>query len=189
MSTPPAYSAEEARMRETFLALMWSFSYPGRVHHLPTAAADAFAAIADTLLDLETSYFCPDAALAVTLAGTGARSLPPEQAAYHFYPALDHAALAFITRANVGTLTYPDQGATLIIGAALNSGPVYPLQGPGIAPDRVQTLQVGGMDAAWAAFWKARSAANRYPLGWDIYLVDGSQVVGLPRTTHLILED
>ncbi|MGV2434330.1 MAG UNVERIFIED_CONTAM: hypothetical protein LVT10_05185 [Anaerolineae bacterium] len=37
-------------------------AFPGRVSTLPTASTDeSFRAIADTLLDIETSYYTPDA--------------------------------------------------------------------------------------------------------------------------------
>lgn len=38
--TYPAYTAEEARCRETFLALMWALSYPGREHMIPVPDTD-----------------------------------------------------------------------------------------------------------------------------------------------------
>src|SRR5437870_4521086 len=90
----PIYTPEDARTRETFLALMWAMSYPGRAYPLPGATntrrrePDAMLAIGETLLDLETSYFTPDFELASRFAQLGARSLPPERAQYHFYPEL-----------------------------------------------------------------------------------------------------
>ena len=92
--TTPIYTADEARDRETFLALMWSLSYPGRIQALPGAANtyDSFVHIGQALLDLESSFYTPDAALASALGATGARALPPTDAAYHFYPALTDAA-------------------------------------------------------------------------------------------------
>jgi alpha-D-ribose 1-methylphosphonate 5-triphosphate synthase subunit PhnH len=176
----PVYTPEEAHTRQTFLALMWAFSYPGRVHDLPIG--DAFTAIADTLLDLETSYYTPNGDLALALSRTGARALPPDRAAYHFYPTLDYAMLPTVKSASIGTLMYPDQSATLIIGCRLGVGQTFLLEGPGIPKGTQQAIQVEGIPAE---FWQLRSAANRYPRGWDIYLVSDAQIIGLPRTTQL----
>jgi alpha-D-ribose 1-methylphosphonate 5-triphosphate synthase subunit PhnH len=175
----PVYTVVEARTRETFLALMWALSYPGRIHELPDAD-EPFARIAETLLDLETSYYTPDTALQTVLVHSGAKSLPVETAAYHFYPALLALHLPALRQASVGTMLYPDDGATLIIGAALGEGARFVLQGPGV--NGQQSLQVDGLPDA---FWELRETACRYPLGWDIFLLDGRRVVGLPRSTRL----
>lgn len=178
----PVYSADQARTRTTFLALLWAFSYPGRVQRLPDDAP--FEAVAETLLDLETSYFCPDNHLASYLIHTGARALSPERAAYHFYPVLDEVHLITAEQASVGTMVFPDEAATLIIGARLGDGPTFRLQGPGIPPDQTRFIKIAGVPLA---FWQIRARVNHFPLGWDIYLVDGSQVLGIPRTVYLTL--
>jgi alpha-D-ribose 1-methylphosphonate 5-triphosphate synthase subunit PhnH len=180
MATHPPYTASEAQSRETFLALMWAVSYPGKTQALPDQG-DSFALIADTLLDLETSYFTPDERLSTRLAQTGARLLEPERAAYHFYPALDDSALATIDRASTGTLSYPDQAATLIIGAQFESGTALTLSGPGI--DGSRTIQIDGIPAS---FWTLRERAA-FPLGWDVFFVDKRAVFGLPRSTKIAL--
>ncbi len=178
----PTYTPDEARDRETFLALMWALSYPGRIHDIGGAAHthDTFSAIGAALLDLETSFFTPDKTLADELLRSGARHLPASEAAYHFYPALDGAALASITQANIGTMLRPDEGATLIIGCAFASGSTFSLAGPGI--QTTQEIRLGGIPAR---FWGLRERAIRYPLGWDVYLIDHGHVIGLPRTTQV----
>jgi alpha-D-ribose 1-methylphosphonate 5-triphosphate synthase subunit PhnH len=176
----PVYTPDEARDRETFHALMWAFSYPGRIRQISDATHthDTFRAIGSALLDLETSFYTPDAALAEELLRTGARHLPSNQAAYHFYPALDDAAMESITRASVGTMLRPDESATLIIGCAFASGSLFTLQGPGI--NKAQEIRLGGVPAR---FWWLRTRTIRYPLGWDVYFVDHGSVIGIPRTT------
>lgn len=173
----PAYHAAEAASNDTFQALMWALSYPGRYQTLP-ASAPAFDLIAETLLDLETTYFTPDVALAAQLARSGARPKAVSEAAYHFYPQADDAMLDLIRVASVGTLPYPDSAATLIIGCALNSGQSLRLTGPGVKT--TITAHVGGLPDG---FWALRRDASRYPLGWDIFLVDGQHVMGVPRST------
>lgn len=180
--THPAYTREEAQTRQTFLALMWSLSYPGKPHTLPASGLAAFYAIADALLDLETSYFSPHDELAAYLARSGARALPPDLAAYHFYPEIHDTLLPVIASASIGTLIAPDQGATLALGCKLGVGLPFGISGPGVPLASPPHIQI---DAVSPAFWELRTRANRYPRGWDIFLVDGDQVIGLPRTTHV----
>ena len=177
--TFPAYTPAEAQSRETFLGLMWALSYPGRVHQLPIDSG-AFALIAETLLDLETSYYTPNESLQSTLVGTGAHARHMTEAAYHFYQQVNDSDLLTVRQASVGTMLYPDTSATLIIGCSLNTGAEFILTGPGV--NGQQAVQIGGVPDD---FWDLRETACKYPLGWDIYFVDGQQVVGLPRSTRM----
>ena len=177
----PAYSDQERQDRETFLALMWALSHPGREQKLPTVAKKPpFVVIAEALLDLETSYFTRDAALAGALSATGARALPVDRAAYHFYPQVEDADLAVIERATLGTPAYPDESATLILGCSLGEGPRLTLSGPGIK--QTETVLVRGIPPA---FWTLRQQTTRFPLGWDVFLVTESRVIGIPRSTSI----
>lgn len=179
---PPTYTAEEAQTRETFLALMWALSYPGRVYTLPQTDLNPFELVADALLDIETSFYTTDDTLTPHLSRNGARALPPDQAAYHFYSVLNESALSAVEQANVGTLLYPDSSATLFINCTLAAGSPLELSGPGIPPGTPQTIHVSGVPTS---FWALRQRGIHYPLGWDVYLLDGLQVVGLPRTTAI----
>lgn len=181
----PQFTEYEARTRHTFKAMMWALSYPGRVSKLMHTGLSAFEDIADSLLDLETSYYCEDDDLLPALQRTGARQLPVDRAAYHFYPTLDDAQLDTVKSANIGTLIYPDQAATLVIGCKFGTGLRLKLEGPGIPPSDKMGIQVGDMPAD---FWQLREKAIRYPRGWDIYLIDGDVVIGLPRTTRITIE-
>jgi alpha-D-ribose 1-methylphosphonate 5-triphosphate synthase subunit PhnH len=173
----PAMSQAEVRQHAAFTAMMWALSYPGRPQRLPVGGLAAFTLIGETLVDLETGFFTPDVAIAATLAHTGGRALPPSLAPYQLYPRVDEPELASIRLAPAGTYLDPDVGATLVLGCTLGEGPALTLVGPGIA--RALTLRVGGLPDA---LWRLRAAAA-YPLGWDILLVAGDQLVGLPRTT------
>lgn len=177
--TFPLYTAAEAQSRETFLALMWALSYPGRVHKMPEGVR-AFQLVAETLLDLETSYFTPDESLGGMLATTGAHARQATEAAYHFYEQVTDAALADIRQASVGTMLYPDTAATLVIGCTLNSGIAFVLSGPGV--NGQQAVKIGGLPDK---FWELRDTACKFPLGWDVFLVDGQQVIGLPRSIRM----
>jgi alpha-D-ribose 1-methylphosphonate 5-triphosphate synthase subunit PhnH len=168
----------EAREHATFTALMWALSYPGRPQTLPVAGLAAFTAIAEALVDLETGYFTPNAALADELARTGGRALPPRQAPYQFYPQLTPGMLDMLAAAPVGTHRDPDRAATLVIGCTPDKGARLTLRGPGI-PGTI-TIALGGIPPE---FWPMRVAVGAYPLGWDVFFVAGDHVIGLPRTT------
>lgn len=177
--TFPAYTPAEAQSRETFLGLMWALSYPGRVHQLPDGT-EPFELIAETLLDLETSFFTPDTRVEALLARTGAHLRSASDAAYHFYPQIAEQILAHVRQASVGTMLYPDTAATLIVSCAMGAGAEFVLSGPGV--NGQQAIQVGGLPDA---FWEMRDTACKYPLGWDVFFVDERQVIGLPRSTRM----
>jgi alpha-D-ribose 1-methylphosphonate 5-triphosphate synthase subunit PhnH len=160
-----------------FSALMWALSHPGREQRLPNSGQRAFVAIATTLIDLETSFYTPDGALAHELARTGARSAPIDVAHYQFYLEVTEHDLEPLYAAPVGSYAYPDESASLLIGCRLGSGTSLTLHGPGIQGS--STLYVGGVPRA---FWSLRASAIRYPLGWDIWLIDEDRIVGLPRS-------
>lgn len=184
--TQPHFTDYERRTRHTFHALMWALSYPGQSFDLLASGADAIRDIADSLLDLETSFYCEDEALMPILNHTGARHLSSDRAAYHIYPILTDEQLATVKQANIGTLAYPDEGTTLLIGCQLGVGATLTLEGPGINPAETRQIQVQGVPRA---FWDLRERAIRYPRGWDVYLIDGASLVGLPRTTRIIIEE
>ncbi len=181
----PAYTEKESQSRQTFLALMGSLSYPGRIYDLYDGVS-AFYAISETLLDIETSFYTPDVSLITHLSKNGAQSLSPDRASYHFYPSLNSDMLDTVKEANIGTLMYPDQSATIIIGVTLGTGQSLSLTGPGINQSTPTRFSVAGIPLE---FWTLRKKAIRYPRGWDIYLVDNKRIIGLPRTTHITLEE
>lgn len=173
----PAQTVLEARTQLTFNALMWALSTPGTWQPLP-ADTEPFMAVAETLLDLETRFFTPDVALHARLPGTGAHPAPAGEADYLFFPELTGAALVHVRQARRGDALYPDHAATLIVSAGGERRTVT-LSGPGLACPLTLSLALPG------AFWTARQQALAYPLGWDVFVVDNAQVLGLPRTTHV----
>jgi alpha-D-ribose 1-methylphosphonate 5-triphosphate synthase subunit PhnH len=83
----------------------------------------------------------------------------------------------------LGTLTSPEQSATLIISVAeLNEGSTHlKLSGPGISG--ATTLSVDGLSLAWL---QAREDwICDFPLGVDLILVAARQLVAIPRTTKV----
>ena len=180
MSSHPLYTLAEAQSRETFLSLMWALSYPGRVYPLPENIAP-LEAISAALLDLETSFYTNDASFVTLFERNGARALSPSDAAYHFYPRMNAADLDSVKQANVGTLLYPDRSATLIIGGCtFDQGQSVTLTGAGI--NGTINLKIDGLPPE---FWTLRDQRRRFPLGWDVFFLEGSRVIGLPRSTMI----
>jgi alpha-D-ribose 1-methylphosphonate 5-triphosphate synthase subunit PhnH len=177
--THPIYTLEEAQHQQVFQALLQALSYPGRPQALP-ASSDPFAAIGATLIDLETTFYTADQTLAAALLYSGARPAAADAAAYQFFPALHQADLEQLAVAPLGTYTYPDTGATLVIGCRFDGNTLLSFSGPGVSGTR--ELRIGGVPAA---FWELRRTLIRYPLGWDVFLVAGQTVVGLPRSCRV----
>ena len=182
----PQFTDYEMRTRHSFQMMMRALSYPGCIFNVLDSRKGIYADLAESLLDLETSFYCEDTVLLPTLQSTGARQLPADRAAYHFYPTVNEMQIETITTANIGTLTYPDQGATLFIGCRLGQGIRLKLTGPGIPPSANRIIQVDGIPDN---FWQSRKEIARYPRGWDIFLIDGNSIVGLPRSTRIMIEE
>ncbi|MGX5806003.1 phosphonate C-P lyase system protein PhnH [Bradyrhizobium sp. Arg314] len=101
----------------------------------------------------------------------------------------DTASLAFVGDAaeflpfscfNVGEASSPDKATTVVVRLpSLSDGPTVILGGPGIETT-VAIAPAGLPDWFWPE-WKTNTA--RYPLGVDVFLVDDSQLIGLPRST------
>jgi alpha-D-ribose 1-methylphosphonate 5-triphosphate synthase subunit PhnH len=136
----------EARNHATFTALMWALSYPGRPQSLPARGLGALAAIGAALLDLETSYYTPDAELDGLLARTGARRARASEARYQLFPSLGPAELDALAAAPVGSYAYPDESATVVLGCRRAPRCGWPVCRPacgGCGPRRCATRSAG----------------------------------------------
>jgi len=171
-------TADDSRTNATFDELMWALSRPGLVRTLPFAG---FETLAESLLDRECTFFAAnDAALDQRLADTGARRAPLDKAEYVFASLDSEAEVKALSALRIGSLPYPDEAATLFAPATIGAGQALRLTGPGIRDSLV--IEIGGIDPS---FWAMREKAIRYPLGWDLYLVDADRLVGLPRSTKI----
>lgn len=173
LTAVPVPDALEARTNATFEALMWAMSRPGSVQVLP---APGLAGIAEALLDRECRVFCDDPALADRIAAFGAAPMP--------LPLADHCFLSLgstidrLAQVAVGSALYPDDGATVVAEAQFGTGQRLRLTGPGI-----ETHAEVSLDGIAPGFWAMRAALCRYPAGFDLFLICGAQVIGLPRST------
>ena len=178
MQAVPQPNAEETAANATFDALLWALSRPGLPRTLPAPGEGPIIA---ALLDRECAVYTADPNLTQPIRRTGADVADIARADHVFLGALvSNAALAEVA---VGSDLYPDDGATVILRADIGSGPTVTLSGPGV--DGGVALQLGGLPDG---FWGARAARIRYPMGFDLFFVDGDQVVGLPRSTHVEAE-
>jgi alpha-D-ribose 1-methylphosphonate 5-triphosphate synthase subunit PhnH len=177
----------------TFRAVLDATARPGTIVPIaqpltaPPPLSVGAAAIALTLCDNDTPVWL-DAALRTTPAvsewlrfHTGAR-ITEDAASAAFAFVNDATALPALEDFHLGTLEYPDRSTTIVVQvASFAEGARFALTGPGIRQPR--TIQV----AALPADITQRLAANRrlFPRGVDLVLVAGSDIMALPRTTHL----
>jgi alpha-D-ribose 1-methylphosphonate 5-triphosphate synthase subunit PhnH len=95
---------------------------------------------------------------------------------------LDEAVAADLSAFDNGSERYPDQSCTLLIQlAALSGGEPLRWRGPGIKDVRGVELPLR------SEFWQQRQARSAFPRGLDAFFAAGEQVIGLPRSTHVLL--
>lgn len=173
MLATPAPSPAETRDNTAFDALLWALSRPGLPRNLPEPGE---ASIITALLDRECLVYSADPLLMPEIMRTGAELADIGKADHVFLGAM--ATSEPFADIAIGSDYYPDEGATVIIRASIGSGSALRLSGPGV--DGAVTLQLDGLPGG---FWKARAARLRYPMGFDLFFVDGARVVGVPRST------
>jgi len=182
VQTFPVQSPQEARAHHTFTALMNALSRPGHIRAF--LGANPFEGVSEALLDLETTFFTPDKALEGFCRTLGARFAPPEGADYLLFPALEEGQLHLLEHALIGTLLYPDQSATLVLGARFAGDFRLKLSGPGIQFE--EHIALNGVPRA---FWTLRNQKGSFPLGWDVILLESGELsaraMGIPRSTRL----
>lgn len=177
LASVPVPDAFEARTNATFEALMWALSRPGTVQDLPSPDV---AGIAEALLDRECRVFCDNVLLAGKIASFGAALVPVALADHCFMSLEDASGREQLAHVLVGSDLYPDAGATLFAAARFGTGAKLRLTGPGI-----ETSVEISVEGVAAEFWSLRAAQCRYPAGFDLFLVCGAQVIGLPRSTQI----
>lgn len=176
-----------------FRALLAALSEPGLACELgdavvpPPGLEPATAVALLTLADYETPIWLP-AALRDGPAGAWLR--------FHCGAALvdapARAAFAVIDSAeaepkfagfNAGDDQFPDRSTTVLVQCAgLTGGKAVTLEGPGI-PGRRSIAPAGLRPGFWT---EVADNAALYPLGVDLLLVHGPQVLGLPRSTQIV---
>ncbi|MEE2945737.1 MAG: phosphonate C-P lyase system protein PhnH [Pseudomonadota bacterium] len=175
MLSAPTPSSEETRSNAAFDALLGALSRPGHIRKLPIAGEST---IIEALLDRECRVFCADPTLMPKVLETGAMLAELPEADHVFFGVLqDSETLLPVAQ---GSDLYPDDGATVIVRAVLNTGQKLRLSGPGI--ETHQDVTISGLPSG---FWQLRKDLIRYPMGFDLFFVDGDQVLGIPRSTKV----
>lgn len=175
MLAPPLPSPMETEANETFEALLWALSRPGQPKGLPSAGEKP---ILRALLDRECKAYSADPALMPAIMGTGAVLSDLPEADHVFLGKL--SSLEPLDQIALGSDLYPDEGATVVLRAVLGHGPGLRLTGPGI-----ETRLDMQIDHLPRGFWERRRQLSRYPMGFDLFILDGAAVVGIPRSTEV----
>ncbi len=187
---PPGQGDPAHDNQRIFRAILLTMSRPGTVTVLgnwpspPQGLHPAAAAVCLALVDVETPLWLePDTPAAIETYLRFHCGCPimrdPENGTFALIR--DGYALPDLSRFNPGEIEYPDRSATLIIQvASMDVGRGVRLSGPGI--QGTTRLHVDGLDAG---FWRSlQHNNNRFPLGWDVILASGTEIVSLPRTVQ-----
>lgn len=175
MPAKPRPSDAETYANSAFDALLWALSRPGLTRRLPEAGESPIVA---ALLDRECRVHATDPLLLPEIMRTGAEIAEIAKADHVFLGTLTGAEP--LSQVAVGSDLYPDDGATVILRGKIGSGQALRLSGPGV--DGNLTVQIDGMPDG---FWAARNARLRYPMGFDLFILDGAEILGLPRSTQI----
>ncbi|MEO1308011.1 MAG: phosphonate C-P lyase system protein PhnH, partial [Pseudomonadota bacterium] len=171
----PVPSAAEARENAAFEALLWALSRPGVTRLLPEPGEEPIIA---ALLDRECRVHSAEPRLVAEIMRTGAEIAEIDRADHVFAGVMTSSDV--LRQIAVGSDLYPDDGATVIVRAKFGSGPALRMTGPGIDGEIV--VQLHGLPDG---FWAARASLLRYPMGFDLYFVDGAEVLGVPRSINV----
>ncbi|WP_299865753.1 phosphonate C-P lyase system protein PhnH [uncultured Roseobacter sp.] len=175
MSAAPLPNAAETRDNAAFDALLWALSRPGLPRTLPEPGEGPIIA---ALLDRECRVHSAEPRLVPEIMRTGAEIADISRADHVFLGTM--TSRDALTEIAVGSDLYPDDGATVVLRAQIGTGPAVRLRGPGIDGELV--VQVGGLPGG---FWETRAARARYPMGFDLFVVEGAEVLGIPRSTEV----
>lgn len=175
--------------RETFLALLNAQCSPGQATGpVPTASlgadasVDSAAAVLLALLDPTTSLAVegqPAENFDWLYVATGAAVAPVSQADFVLST---HNLSGVVAAAKRGTAEQPELGATVLF-AGDSAHAAVTISGPGIEQPMQTTVPMS------AAVIAARAVANAaYPMGVDVVIARGDQLIAFPRSTRISME-
>ena len=191
MSTPllaPSFTDPSHDAQRLFRSVLDAFSHPGQIVELadapvgPGTISPATAAFLLTFADRETPLW-----LEAGLDKQEVRDFLRFHAGTPIVQAREAATFAVIIGGGgepfagfaIGTDTYPDRAATLVIEVpALEGDRDTTWRGPGI--DGAVRVAIDGLgDGFWPA-WAANHAL--FPCGVDLVFASGSRLIALPRS-------
>lgn len=194
MARHPATDTHSAAIaaQSAFRAALEAISRPGKIVDIPTvparvgAASPAALALILALADGDTPVWLDaparDGELADHLRFHCGCPVVDDPGRGAFALITDAAQAPLLHAFDPGTPEYPDRSATVILQVAcLTSDAGVCLTGPGIET-------VAGLNAAPlpAGFWDQFVANGAgFPLGVDIFLVEGGRIAALPRSVSV----
>ncbi|WP_038853030.1 phosphonate C-P lyase system protein PhnH [Bordetella petrii] len=189
----PGFQDAVAQSQATFRAALHALAHPGDIQEIaaecgvPPGLSPAMTAMLLALADVDTPVWLPagvDEAVRRFLRFHCGCPLVDEPAQARFVVAPAGAAAPDLAHCHPGEPAYPDLSATVLLEVeSLAAGAAVTLAGPGIATRR--TLRAAGLPAGFWAQWRANH--QLFPLGVDVFLIQGNRLCGLPRT--VIVED
>ncbi|MBS9719541.1 phosphonate C-P lyase system protein PhnH [Tianweitania sp. BSSL-BM11] len=175
-----------------FRAVMDAMANPGRVIDLgqltqaPAPLEPAAGAVLAALADYDTPLCFEaqnnaDAAAWLTFH-TGA-PVTADRANAAFAVLVSRSAVGTWSDFAIGTSSFPDRSTTLLLPVEdLRSGKRLTLNGPGI--EHAADIAPAGLPEGFASAMGEN--AKLFPLGFDLLLVCGSELIALPRTTRIM---
>ena len=189
----PGFKDPVLQSQAAFRIVMAALAEPGVWHAMPgdvvpppgLSRPAALALL--TLADFETPVWLPPA-VRTGPAGAWLRfhcncplAEQPSAAAFAVIDGSD-PAMPPLSAFPIGEDSFPDRAATVLVTCkARDGGAKASLSGPGIKT--VRTVAPAGLPPD---FWRdAATNALAYPLGLDLFLVDATHIMGLPRSTRI----
>jgi alpha-D-ribose 1-methylphosphonate 5-triphosphate synthase subunit PhnH len=185
--TAPVFQSHAA-----FRLVMDAMAKPGRIVDLghtvqpPAPLEPAAAAFLAALADYDTQVWFEDsgadtAATWLTFHTGTAVTNNPSAASYAVLS--KNSPVGSWRNFAMGSLSYPDRSATLLLPVeSLRDGAPLTLRGPGI--ETAATIAPRELPDGFAETMAINAA--RFPLGFDLLMTCGSELLALPRTTHLV---
>lgn len=176
--------------------LLDAMARPGELRRIPVLEVTppsilrpAAALVGFALLNADVSFYAGGPVADYLRENTDAIVAEPMDADFLFLQGTDPAVL--VDEAKIGTLPYPEGGATLVLSvdalsagapASRGGGLVVTLTGPGIA--RENTLHIAGLNAD--VLDSVRRQNLEFPLGVDVILADaGGNIACIPRSSRI----
>lgn len=177
--------------QQTFRSALLAMSEPGKwqeVAHVDTIDMlnAGTVSLVLSLLDADTQLWLLDEwqteSVRANLTFHSGCKITSDQACAQFaIYSLDQFLAAKDLEFSLGNDRYPDQSTTIVIQLPEDQESVLSRwQGPGIQNERICNLPID------AAFWSIRQDLITFPCGIDFIFTKGNQILGLPRTTHVL---
>jgi len=183
--------------QSVFRAVMNALARPGSIQtiadamHAPLPLMQATAGVALTLFDHDTPVwlddrFAADSEISAWLRFQSDAPLTSDTSRAAFALIHNGANVPNFENFASGTPEHPDRSTTLVVQVdTLTEGPELVLRGPGIKG--AASLRAGALPSNFVERLRANWAS--FPQGVDLLLVCGTELVALPRSTHVTAKE